>query len=149
MSLKSGNCMHRGPNADVARTPVQFATGCGGFQRNSPVGGAANGMPLYMRTPVAAFVAPAMTPFRMVTCGGVCAAMFGGAATSPTMVTLTSTRCNVGMWSFLPCADCLPATEADARERMRLEQTGPAHALVSGAIELALAFSEMLPRLPG
>ena len=38
-------CMHRAPNWSALRTPFQFLTGCGGFQRRSPTGGAANGMP--------------------------------------------------------------------------------------------------------
>jgi hypothetical protein len=34
--------MHCGPNRVAARTPCQCAAGCGGFHRNSPIGGAAN-----------------------------------------------------------------------------------------------------------
>ncbi len=41
MSLNSGSCIARGLNRSALRTPVQFLTGCGSFQRNSPSGGAA------------------------------------------------------------------------------------------------------------
>src|SRR6188508_384767 len=46
--------MQLGANAFAARTPCQETTGCGFFQRNSPVGGAANGIPLNTTAPVAA-----------------------------------------------------------------------------------------------
>jgi hypothetical protein len=42
----SGCCMHWGPKVSAFFTPLQAATGCGAFQRRSPTGGAANGMPL-------------------------------------------------------------------------------------------------------
>src|SRR6187397_1819546 len=46
--------MHDAPKASAARTPCQATTGCGAFQRSSPTGGAAKGMPLNTRTPFAA-----------------------------------------------------------------------------------------------
>ena len=65
MSPKSARCMQRGPNCVAWRTPVQFLTGCGGFQRRSPTGGAANGMPLNARTPLSS--APSTTPLAVLT----------------------------------------------------------------------------------
>src|SRR5579862_2739092 len=50
---KFGSCMQLGPNVSALRTPVHGATGWGDFQRSAPVGGAANGMPLYETTPSA------------------------------------------------------------------------------------------------
>src|ERR1043165_194594 len=39
-------------NAEVCLTPLQGMTGCGAFQRRSPTGGAANGIPLKAATPL-------------------------------------------------------------------------------------------------
>src|SRR5215468_4947103 len=47
------SCMLAGPNFDPSLTPFQGLTGCGAFHRNSPTGGAANGIPLYDVTPLA------------------------------------------------------------------------------------------------
>src|SRR5437867_2811032 len=52
--------MQRGPVAVALLTPVHAATGCGGFHRRSPTGGAANGMPLKLRTPFD--IAPETSP---------------------------------------------------------------------------------------
>src|SRR6187399_340624 len=41
-----GGCMQAFANASAFLTPGQGVTGAGAFQRRSPVGGAANGMPL-------------------------------------------------------------------------------------------------------
>src|SRR5687768_1536243 len=43
--------MQLAPNSVAWRTPVQRAGGCGGRQRRSPTGGAANGMPWKDSTP--------------------------------------------------------------------------------------------------
>src|SRR5579883_579089 len=43
--------MQAGEKRSAARTTCHGATGCGGFQRSSPTGGAANGIPRYSRTP--------------------------------------------------------------------------------------------------
>src|SRR5947207_12182143 len=45
--------MHAGPYFEASLTPVHTLTGCGAFHRSVPSGGAANGMPLKMRTPSA------------------------------------------------------------------------------------------------
>ena len=42
--------MHDAPNASAVQTPSHFAAASGARHRFSPVGGAANGMPLYDRT---------------------------------------------------------------------------------------------------
>ena len=39
-------CMEIGANRDASLTPSQSAAGCGARQRFSPIGGAANGIPL-------------------------------------------------------------------------------------------------------
>src|SRR5581483_10883327 len=67
MSPKTARCMHRGPNFSALRTPVQFLGGCGGFQRKSPMGGSAKGIPLNSRTPVAESVVPASVPLAVFT----------------------------------------------------------------------------------
>ena len=59
--LGAGRCTHTFPNASALRTPCQCAAGCGCFQRKSPTGGAANGMPLKARTPEAS-VTPDISP---------------------------------------------------------------------------------------
>src|SRR5581483_5058483 len=50
-------CMQTSPKWSAFLTPSHFATGCGGRQRRSPIGGVPNGMPLKARTP-----GPAATP---------------------------------------------------------------------------------------
>src|SRR5215510_9521875 len=47
----SGSCTHFGPNVSTFLTPAHATTGCGGFHRRSPTGGAANGMPLNTHAP--------------------------------------------------------------------------------------------------
>src|SRR5271166_277874 len=54
--------MHTGENSVAAFTPVHGAGGAGGFQRMSPTGGAAYGIPLYTRTPVILPSAPETSP---------------------------------------------------------------------------------------
>src|SRR5678815_1018814 len=46
-----GGCMQAFANASAFLTPDQGVTGAGAFQRKSPVGGAANGMPLKIEMP--------------------------------------------------------------------------------------------------
>ena len=61
--------MQLGANLSAARTPCHAAADCGFFQRSSPTGGAANGMPLNATTPFAA--TPCTWPpvtFAVVTC---------------------------------------------------------------------------------
>jgi len=70
MSPNSDCCMHRGPNAFVSFTPVQFCTGAGGANRSSPTGGAANGIPLNARTPLAPAPVPSIVPFAVFTRSG-------------------------------------------------------------------------------
>src|SRR5689334_24039007 len=45
-------CAHGGPNESLRLIPLQGMTGCGGFQRSCPTGGAANGIPLNEATPL-------------------------------------------------------------------------------------------------
>src|SRR5688572_17590367 len=40
-------CTGLGPKAFVLKTPFQLSNGWGAFQRSSPIGGFANGMPKY------------------------------------------------------------------------------------------------------
>src|ERR1700731_1654181 len=60
--------MHRAPNSVALLTPFQGLTGCGSFQRNSPTGGAANGMPLKITTFPSALLLPATSPASVGTC---------------------------------------------------------------------------------
>src|ERR1700733_983913 len=64
-SLGSGNCIQSWPYWVALRTPRQAATGCGGRQRRSPTGGAAQGNTLQGSTP--SFAAPLKTPVSTVT----------------------------------------------------------------------------------
>src|SRR5690348_7637325 len=75
MSPNNGRCMQRGPKRSALRTPVHAATGCGGFQRNAPIGGAAYGMPLNSSNPVAPAWMPESRPVSMRTIGGGSAAI--------------------------------------------------------------------------
>src|SRR6516162_3403497 len=67
MSEKTGNCMQRDPNSLAFRTPFQGRTGCGAFQRNSPMGGAAKGIPRNARTPGEAAFTPSTIPLDVFT----------------------------------------------------------------------------------
>src|SRR3954464_3637648 len=67
MSPKTASCMQRGPKPVAGRTPLQFRTGCGAFQRRSPTGGSANGRPLKARTPLACGPEPSTTPDASLT----------------------------------------------------------------------------------
>jgi hypothetical protein len=49
-------CIGLAENLSHFRTPVQFFAGCGAFQRKSPTGGAANGIPLKI------FISPLLYP---------------------------------------------------------------------------------------
>src|ERR1700751_5998140 len=57
------------PNSFALRKPLHFPAGAGGFHRNSPIGGAANGIPRNARTPPPVF--PSTTPLSIVTSGPV------------------------------------------------------------------------------
>src|SRR4029453_6375998 len=59
-------CTQTSLNCSAFFTPSHFAGGCGSFQRNSPTGGAAKGMPLNARTPDAS-VTPESRPVAIVT----------------------------------------------------------------------------------
>src|SRR5215510_728439 len=67
MSPKMGRCIQRGPNLSALRTPCQFLTGWGGFQRYSPTGGSPNGMPLKLRTPELLSETPSSMPLAVLT----------------------------------------------------------------------------------
>ena len=59
-----GSCMQSAPYALAARTPDQACAGCGGFQRNSPTGGEAYGIPLNATTPPS--IVPCTAPVSTV-----------------------------------------------------------------------------------
>src|SRR5205823_2571640 len=67
ISPKRGSCMARGPNWSALRIPDQFVTGCGGFHRSSPTGGAAKGIPLKLRSPESGSEVPSMMPLVVMT----------------------------------------------------------------------------------
>src|SRR5689334_4753395 len=58
--------MQCGPNSVAWRTPLHLAGGFGAFQRRSPVGGAANGIPRNWRTPDVALL-PSRVPVSIFT----------------------------------------------------------------------------------
>src|SRR5882672_11276508 len=62
-----GRCIQRGPNLSEIRASCQFFTGCGGFQRESPTGGAPNGMPLKLRAPELLSETPSSMPLAILT----------------------------------------------------------------------------------
>jgi hypothetical protein len=55
-----------GINSKHARTPFQFAAGCGALQRSSPIGGAANGIPLKTVILGSAAGSPRTIPFSVL-----------------------------------------------------------------------------------
>src|SRR5580692_385563 len=59
--------MQRAPNLSALRTPFQFFTGWGSFQRSSPTGGAAKGMPLKLRTLSFGGAVDSTTPLAVLT----------------------------------------------------------------------------------
>src|SRR3954447_14265299 len=73
--------MQCGPNSVAWRTPVHLAGGFGAFQRRSPVGGVANGIPRNWRTPDAALL-PSRVPVSIFTRSAASARM-ADAATRP------------------------------------------------------------------
>src|SRR6476620_2318185 len=58
-------CIQSAGNSVAWRTPVHLAAGCGGRQRSSPTGGAANGTPLKETTPSTA--SPCSSPLSIFT----------------------------------------------------------------------------------
>src|SRR5260221_14398802 len=62
MSPKTSVCMQAEPNLSAARTPDHGLMGCGDFQRRSPMGGAAKGIPLKMRMDWSALMVPRRRP---------------------------------------------------------------------------------------
>jgi hypothetical protein len=56
-------CIGLAENSWHFRTPVQFFTGCGAFQRKSPTGGAAKGIPLNML--ISPLLYPETSPFSV------------------------------------------------------------------------------------
>ncbi len=67
--------------------PGHALTGCGAFQRKSPTGGAANGMPLNCETP--STTVPATVPPVTLTCE-ICAIAAAGAAASANAIIETA-----------------------------------------------------------
>src|SRR5579862_2570153 len=59
--------MQCGPKSVALRTPLHFAAGTGGFQRKSPIGGAAYGIPRNVRTAPSSL--PSTMPEAVFTCG--------------------------------------------------------------------------------
>ena len=66
MPCEFGGCMQALAKVSAFLTPDQALTGAGAFQRRSPTGGAAKGMPLKTEMPSA--VAPLTTPPVTVAC---------------------------------------------------------------------------------
>src|SRR5262249_23099511 len=64
-----GGCRHACPNSRASRTPSHDSAGTGAFQRNSPTGGLAYGMPLNAATSDPASATPCKAPVRTRTCG--------------------------------------------------------------------------------
>src|SRR5579872_2105980 len=58
---------HVGLNSVAVFTPSHLAGGCASFQRKSPIGGAAKGMPLYMCTLASLLSAPPPAPDSALT----------------------------------------------------------------------------------
>src|SRR5690349_8935549 len=69
--------MQLAENLSACRTPRHAAAGWGAFQRRSPVGAAAYGMPLKTRTEVSLPAAPDTRPLRVFT---GCVRAYSGAA---------------------------------------------------------------------
>ena len=67
MSPKTFPCMQCEPNSVALRPPSHFAGATGGFQRRSPTGGAAYGIPRNTRT--APSTLPSAIPEAVFTCG--------------------------------------------------------------------------------
>src|SRR5690242_7675181 len=86
MSPKMGACIQRGPKALASRTPCQFLSGCGSFQRSGPTGGWAKGTPRKMRTPELCLPAPSTTPLAVFTRSAVCAPVVIARASNDTKV---------------------------------------------------------------
>src|SRR5262245_22050715 len=68
MSPKIDPCIHWRPNSVASRTPSHEAAGCGSFQRRSPTGGAAYGIPLKLRIRPSALAMPRTVPVAVLTC---------------------------------------------------------------------------------
>src|SRR3989442_1769376 len=83
MSEKTGACMQRGPNPPAFRTPFQGLTGCGAFQRNSPMGGAAKGIPRKARTAGEAALTPSTIPLVVFTWSSANVAPANGISSNP------------------------------------------------------------------
>src|SRR3954470_11723910 len=69
-----GGCMQAFANASAFLTPDHGFTGAGAFHRKSPVGGAANGMPLKMEMPSCPTPLTAPPVTRACTIGAACVA---------------------------------------------------------------------------
>ena len=75
MSPKIAPCMQCGPGSMASRTPSHGVTDRGSFQRCSPTGGAANGMPLKVLIRPSALVVPLTSPPVVFTCAAAGALM--------------------------------------------------------------------------
>src|SRR5208337_2907223 len=62
-----GHCAQRAAKLVASRTPFQCAGGCGAFQRKSPTGGAAKGMPRNARVRPSLTSLPCMLPCAVLT----------------------------------------------------------------------------------
>src|SRR5581483_56105 len=60
-------CIQMAPNSSALRMPSQCGAGWGGFQRKSPTGGAANGIPLNTRTSASLPATPDIRPVSIFT----------------------------------------------------------------------------------
>src|SRR5581483_3648507 len=101
--------MHAGPNSVAERTPFQRGSDDGAFQRASPIGAAAYGIPLNTRSP------PSTAPFSMPAGGSAMPLDSIGAVAheSPARVSETiTTRWRKFMERALGC--CFPLCAARA-----------------------------------
>src|SRR6185295_9097450 len=61
----AASCMQLGAKSVACLTPCHATAGCGFFQRRSPVGGAANGIPLNDAMPLFVFAPSAAPPVTL------------------------------------------------------------------------------------
>ena len=94
--LRWDGCTQTLPNASARRTPSHRGGACGGFQRSSPTGGAANGIPLNARTPDGR-VTPETRPLSVPTGSGIAAGVLTAAAAARATVKMTASAARILM----------------------------------------------------
>src|SRR5688572_16227878 len=91
------------PNWSAFRTPSHFGAGWGSFQRRSPSGGAAKGMPLKARTPDFRVI-PDTSPLSVLTGSSIAAGI--GAETATTSAAVHADRRRLFMTRARPQRPC-------------------------------------------